>query len=73
MASRTFVTSDFGFAILNNDLDNSEWGYVSFDELREVRTRQGVEVDRDLHWEPRAVSKTERIVEAHRQRGMRLG
>ena len=27
----------FGYAILDNDLDNSEWGYFSFDEMREVK------------------------------------
>ena len=31
----------FGYAILNDDLDNSEWGHISFDELREVKA-QGV-------------------------------
>lgn len=47
----------FGYAILNSDFDNAEWGYIGFDELRGVRTRLGIEVDRDLHWKPcRAVS-----------------
>ena len=54
---RTF----FGYAILNNDLQNAEWGYVSFDELREVRTRQGIEVDRDLYWTPKRASEIEKI------------
>ena len=54
----------FGYTILNDDLDNAEWGYISFDELREVRTHQGIEVDRDLHWEPRKASEVDRIVEA---------
>ena len=30
----------FGYAILNGDLHNAEWGYMSFGELRSVRTRQ---------------------------------
>ncbi len=38
----------FGSAILNGDLENSEWGYFSVDELREVSVR-GIEIDRDLH------------------------
>ena len=42
----------YGYAILNNDLDNAEWGYMSLDEMREVRVR-GFEIDRDLHWSPR--------------------
>ncbi len=59
----------FGYAILNDDLDNAEWGYISFDELREVRTRQGFEVDRDLHWRTRKASEVDRISEAHRHQG----
>ena len=58
----------FGYAILNDDLDNAEWGYFSFDELRGVRVR-GVEVDRDLHWEPRPASAVDRIVAAQRPYG----
>ncbi len=59
----------FGYAILNDDLDNAEWGYVSFDEMREVRTRQGIEVDRDLYWKPRKASNVDRINDAHRHQG----
>lgn len=51
----------FGYAILNNDFQNAEWGYTSFDELRGVRVR-GVEIDRDLHWRVRKASEVERIV-----------
>ena len=40
----------FGYAILNNDIDNSEWGYISFDELCSIKTKLGIEVDRDLYW-----------------------
>ncbi len=53
----------FGFAILNNDLQNAEWGYTNFDELRSVKVH-GIEVDRDLHWTPRKVSEVDRIQEA---------
>ena len=60
----------FGYAILNDDLDNSEWGYIGFDELREVMVR-GVEVCRDLRWRARTASEVERIVHAYRQRGGR--
>ena len=27
----------FGFAILNGDLINAEWGYVSFNELKSIK------------------------------------
>ncbi|CAG1005654.1 hypothetical protein PHYC_03250 [Phycisphaerales bacterium] len=59
----------FGYAILNGDLDNSEWGHVDFDELPSVRVR-GFEIDRDIYWETRPAGRVERIVEAHRQRGL---
>lgn len=49
----------FGYTILNNDLANAEWGYTSYDELRAIRVR-GVEVDRDLHWEPQTLRKIEK-------------
>ena len=41
----------FGFAILNNDLQNAEWGYISLKELSELKV-SFLEVDRDLHFEP---------------------
>ncbi len=39
----------WGFAILNNDLINAEWGYMSFSELKEINVR-GVEIDCELEW-----------------------
>lgn len=42
----------FGFAILNGDLQNAEWGYVSFDELRNLTVPPGVQVDNDVYWTP---------------------
>lgn len=38
----------WGYAILNGDLQNAEWGYFSFAELREIRVMGGVEVDCEL-------------------------
>ena len=60
----------FGYAILNNDSVNAEWGYTSLDELREVRTRQGHEVDRDLHWSTRKAMEIEKIAESYRHKGL---
>ncbi|MDX2199630.1 MAG: hypothetical protein SF069_11750 [Phycisphaerae bacterium] len=57
------VRQFFGFAILNGDSDNAEWGYISFDELRSVRVGQ-FEVDRDLHWRVRPAGEIEKIVQA---------
>lgn len=39
----------FGFSILNNDLQNAEWGYIDFDELKSIKVKF-LEVDRDIHW-----------------------
>lgn len=38
----------WGYAILNADLQNAEWGYISFSELREVRVQGWCEVDCEL-------------------------
>lgn len=50
-----------GFAILNEDYQNSEWGYIDYDELRSINIK-GFEVDRDLYWEPKKAGLIERIV-----------
>ena len=67
----------YGFAILNNDLQNAEWGYVSFRELKSVKVGLSVhingsnskktgciEVDRDLYWTKRPARDVEKIMEA---------
>ena len=59
----------FGYAILNNDLQNAEWGYVSFDELIPLRTKESFEVDRDLHWKIRKASEIEQIQQAYNHQG----
>lgn len=58
----------FGYAILNNDLPNAEWGYVGYDELRSVCVR-GMEVDRDLHWKARRAYEVDKIRKAHEEQG----
>jgi len=57
--SQTF----FGFAILNNDYDNAEWGYFSLEELCSLKV-DFVEVDRDLHFTPTKAMKIETIRKA---------
>ena len=42
-----------GYAILNGDTENAEWGYISFKELQKLVVGPGIEVDRDLDWEPK--------------------
>jgi len=51
----------WGYAILNGDTENAEWGYISFTELRELVVPPGIEIDRDLHWEPRAAREVPEI------------
>ena len=38
----------FGFAILNNDFEMAEWGYVSFNELKSIKVQGWLEVDCEL-------------------------
>ena len=49
------------FVILNNDYQNAEWGYVDYNELRDLNVN-GFEVERDLHWETKKAGLVERIV-----------
>lgn len=53
----------FGFAILNCELENAEWGYVSFSELKSISSGF-CRVDNDLHWEICKASMVENICEA---------
>jgi len=53
----------FGFAIINSDLQNAEWGYTSFQELCEISVG-GVQVDRDLNFTPKKAIEVEKIKEA---------
>lgn len=50
----------WGFAILNDDYLNAEWGYISFDELKSINV-SGIEIDRDLFLKPQQASKIEKI------------
>jgi hypothetical protein len=53
----------FGFAILNNDLQNAEWGYFNLDELASLKI-SFLEVDRDLYWRPKKAMEIEKICQA---------
>ena len=57
----------FGFAILNNDYEMAEWGYVSFRELREIKIQNWLDVDCELEeiWQIRKASEIEKIRIAH--------
>jgi hypothetical protein len=51
----------FGFAILNDDYQNAEWGNIDYKELRDLNVK-GFEVERDLNWYPKKAGLVERIV-----------
>lgn len=57
----------FGFVILNNDILNSEWGYVSFRELRDIKIDGWLEIDCELEefFPVQGASEVIRISEAH--------
>ncbi|WP_197996158.1 hypothetical protein [Gimesia panareensis] len=50
----------FGYAILNDDFQNSEWGYFDLESLESINIG-GLEVDRDLYWKPKKASEIEKI------------
>ena len=50
----------FGFAVLNDDMPNSEWGYFTLSELKDINIH-GLEIDRDLYWKPTPAKEIERI------------
>ncbi|MBM9514689.1 DUF2958 domain-containing protein [Desulfogranum marinum] len=43
----------YGYAILNGDMENAEWGYISFSELKSINVN-GIEIDCELEefWQP---------------------
>jgi hypothetical protein len=50
----------FGYAVLNGDFENSEWGYFSLAELKSISIH-GLEVDRDLYWQPTPAEEVEAV------------
>ena len=56
----------WGFAILNNDYEMAEWGYISFSELKALKLNRWLEVDCEIEeaWEVRKASEIEKIRKA---------
>lgn len=56
----------WGFAILNNDEHNAEWGHFSFSELKAIKI-EGIEIDCELEpfWRVRSAFEVERIKCCH--------
>jgi len=57
----------WGFACLGGDLQNAEWGYISFGELRNTRINNWLEIDCELEdfWKVRPASEIELIRRAN--------
>ena len=57
----------FGFAILNNDLQMAEWGYISFAELKSIKIKGWLEIDCELEefWQVKRAEEIEKIRIAH--------
>ena len=57
----------WGFAILNDDFQNAEWGYISLSELKSVKVGGWLEIDCVLEefWKVRKASEIEKIRKAH--------
>jgi hypothetical protein len=53
----------FGFAILNNDYQMAEWGYVRFSELKEIKVDGWLEVDCELEdiWQVKRAVEIDKI------------
>lgn len=56
----------WGFACLNGDLQNAEWGYVSFGELQDIRVKGWLEIDCESEdfWRVKPASEIELICRA---------
>ena len=57
----------FGYAILNGDLDNAEWGYLSFSELKAIKIGGYLEIDceKEEFWRVRKASEIPKISIRH--------
>jgi len=53
----------WGYAILNNDHDCAEWGYISFGELMGIKIGGWLEIDCELEeiWQVKKASEIDRI------------
>ena len=53
----------FGFAILNEDYEMAEWGYVSFSELKSLKLMGWLEVDCEIEeaWPVKRAIEVDRI------------
>lgn len=51
----------WGYANLGDD-DMSEWGYLSFEEIKSLKINKWLEVDCDLHWQVKPAKEIDKII-----------
>jgi hypothetical protein len=53
----------WGFAILNQDGENAEWGYISFAELKDIKINGWLQIDceKEEFWKVRKALEVENI------------
>ncbi len=51
----------WGYAILNSDFEMAEWGYISFQELKELKIPPGFEIDCEKDWNVKRAVEIEKI------------
>lgn len=51
----------WGYAILNGDHQNAEWGYISFAELKSLKVKGFVQIDREIRWKVKKASEIQNI------------
>jgi len=54
----------WGFACLNGDLFNAEFGYISFSELKAININGLYQVEYDEYWTPKPASEVQLICRA---------
>ena len=54
----------WGFVVLAGDLLNSEWGYISFSELKSIKVQGLYEVEHDEYWKSRPAREVKLICQA---------
>ncbi len=51
----------WGYTILNGDFEMAEWGYFSFEELKQIKISPGFEIDCKICWRVRKAVEIENI------------
>lgn len=61
IAEYDHVDTMFGFCVLNGDLEMAEWGYVSFQELKDINVLGLYQVQYDVYWTPKPAGQVDLI------------